>query len=79
MDNEGHEIRYNQKAIGDISLKLDVDKDGKLISYEIDKEGVVKDVHHEGDSFEKDLEDYEESKLQKTYSKVFRIIRNLFF
>ncbi|MBP9802701.1 MAG: hypothetical protein KBD14_00100 [Candidatus Pacebacteria bacterium] len=70
MDNEGHEIRYNQKAIGDISLKLDVDKDGKLISYEIDKEGVVKDVHHEGDSFEKDLEDYEESKLQKTYSKI---------
>lgn len=70
MDDEGHEIRYNEKAINNISLKLDVDKDGKLISYEIDKEGVVKDVHHEGDSFEKDLEDYEESKLQKTYSKI---------
>ncbi len=70
MDDEGHEIRYNQKAVDNISLKLDVDKDGKLVSYEIDKEGIIKDVHHEGDQFEKDLEDYEETKLQKTYSKI---------
>lgn len=71
MDKAGNQILMKEDAIGKISYDLDVDKDGKLISYEIDKDtGVIRDVHHEGDTLEKDLENYEETKLNKTYANI---------